>query len=204
MAGLSGCSQSLTLVTGFPEPVIEPMPLTVGLRYPDTLTDYVHQEAPPLEAEWTIKIGDANKKLFNSLFTAMFTETMHLEPDADPSDYPELDAIIEPTLEEFEFSLPRQSQTAQYAVWLRYNLRVFAPNGDLISNWPVTAYGQVGAKSMAAEESMRQATVLAMRDAAANIAVGFKNAPGIQEKLLKQSDDEPGPGGTGDEPEQSN
>jgi hypothetical protein len=54
----------------------------------------------------------------------------------------------------------------------------------------VTAYGQVGAKMMAPEKSMQQATVLAMRDAAASIAVGFINAPGIKDKLLPQTSDD--------------
>jgi hypothetical protein len=43
---------------------------------------------------------------------------------------------------------------------------------------------------MAPEKSMQQATVLAMRDAAANIAVGFINAPGIKDKLLPQTSDD--------------
>jgi hypothetical protein len=190
MITVAGCSQSMTVQTGFPTPVLEPLPLVVGIRYPDSLTDFVHQEAPPLEAEWTIRLGAANQLLFDKLFGAMFVETVVLDQEADVAAHPELDAVIEPTLEEFEFSLPRQSQTDQYAVWLRYNVRVYTPDGELISNWPVTAYGQVGAKKLGAEKSMQQATVLAMRDAAANIAVGFINAPGIKDKLLPQTSDD--------------
>ncbi len=190
LLGVAACSQSMTVQTGFPTPVLEPLPLVVGIRYPETLTNFVHQEAPPLESEWTIRLGAANQLLFDKLFGAMFVETVMLGPDTDVAAHPELDAVIEPTLEEFEFSLPRQSQTDQYAVWLRYNVRVYTPDGELISNWPVTAYGQVGAKMMAPEKSMQQATVLAMRDAAASIAVGFINAPGIKDKLLPQTSDD--------------
>ena len=190
LLSVAGCSQSMTVETGFPTPVLEPLPLVMGIRYPEELTGFVHQEAPPLESEWTIRLGPANELLFGKLFNAMFAETVMLDPEADVAAHPELDAVIEPTLEEFEFSLPRQSQTDQYAVWLRYNVRVYTPDGELISNWPVTAYGQVGAKMMAPEKSMQQATVLAMRDAAANIAVGFINAPGSKDKLLPQTSDE--------------
>ena len=130
------------------------LPLVIGIRYPDSLTNFVHQEAPPLEAEWTIRLGAANQLLFDKLFGAMFVETVVLDQEADVAAHPELDAVIEPTLEEFEFSLPRQSQTDQYAVWLRYNVRVYTPDGEPISNWPVTAYGQVGAKRMGAEKSI--------------------------------------------------
>ena len=190
MTALVGCSQSLTVQTEFPTPVLEPLPLIVGIRYPDTLTDYVHHEAPPLEAEWTIHLGAANVLLFDKLFGAMFIQTVALEQDTSIVAHPELDAVIEPTLEEFEFSLPRQSQTDQYAVWLRYNVRVYTPDGELICNWPVTAYGQAGAKTTAPEKPMQQATVLAMRDAAASIAVGFINAPGIKDKLLSKTGDD--------------
>ncbi|SVD83792.1 uncharacterized protein METZ01_LOCUS436646, partial [marine metagenome] len=48
MAALAGCSQSVAIQTEFPAPVVEPLPLVVGIRYPHALTDYVHQEAPPL------------------------------------------------------------------------------------------------------------------------------------------------------------
>ena len=160
------------------------MPLVVGIRYPDALTDYVHQEAPPLDVEWTIRLGAANESLFDILFGAMFNKTIDLGQEANTPPHPELDAVIEPTLEEFEFSLPRQSQNDRYAVWLRYNIRVYAPDGELICNWPVTAYGQAGAKTTAAENPMQQATILAMRDAAATIALDFVNAPGIKAKLL--------------------
>lgn len=190
MATLVGCSQSVTVQTEFPAPVVEPLPLVVGIRYPDALTDYVHQEAPPLEVEWTIHLGAANESLFDILFGAMFIQTIALEQEANTAHHPELDAVIEPTLEEFEFSLPRQSQTDRYAVWLRYNIRVYAPDGELICNWPVTAYGQAEAKTTAAKNPMQQATVLAMRDAAANIAVDFINAPGIKAKLLPKNGDD--------------
>lgn len=190
LTALAGCSQSVAIQTKFPVPVVEPLPLIVGIRYPDALTDYVHQEAPPSDVEWTIRLGAANESLFDILFGAMFNQTIALGQEANTPQRPELDAVIEPTLEEFEFSLPRQSQTDRYAVWLRYNIRVYAPDGELICNWPVTAYGQAGAKTTAAENPMQQATVLAMRDAAASIALDFVNAPGIKAKLLPKIDDD--------------
>ena len=50
LLAVAGCSQSMTVQTGFPTPVLEPLPLVVGIRYPEALTNFVHQEAPPLES----------------------------------------------------------------------------------------------------------------------------------------------------------
>jgi hypothetical protein len=87
----------------------------------------------------------------------------------------------------FEFSLPSQAATDQYAVWIRYNLEVYGADGQLIHRWPVTAYGQSGTGGLSDEEAMERAIVLAMRDAAATIAVDFARQAKIREKLLHEN-----------------
>jgi hypothetical protein len=181
-----GCAKSVEVTTDFPVPLLEPIQLTAGIRYPEDLTDFVHTEDPELEPEWEIRLGQANLLMFRKLFGAMFTETIELQADPAMPVPDNIDFIIEPKLEDLEFSVPRQSATDQYVVWLKYKLTLLLPDGQLISNWRITAYGQEdeGDMGMGSENAMRDAAIKALRDAAANIAIGFAEAPGVEDYLL--------------------
>ncbi len=186
LALITGCARSVTVLSDFPEPVVEPLPLAVGIRYPAELAEYVHVKDPMMDAEWTIRLGEANMKMFRALFAGMFDEMVELEGTTAGEGAAGVDIIIEPKLEELEFTVPRQSGNDQYTVWLLYNLRILSPEGSLISDWRVTAYGQQDEGSMgtSAEESMKAAAITALRDAAASIILGFPSAPGVETHLL--------------------
>jgi hypothetical protein len=185
-----GCATSIKVADDFPEPLVEKLPLTVGIVFNEKLSTYVHVEDPMMDAEWSIDIGQANVDMFRALFTGMFAEALELKLNEDGTPIipaaPRLDAVIEPRLEDFEFSVPRQSGNDQFTVWIRYNIRTTTPENEEISNWRVTAYGQVdeGAMGLGDGAAMQEAAVIALRDAAANIATGFSKAPGVRKKLL--------------------
>jgi hypothetical protein len=183
---ISGCAKSVEVATEFPTPLVDAYPFTVGIRYPAELTDFVYTEDPELEPEWQIRLGQANVKMFNKLFGAMFAETVELDTDPQVPVPGNVDFVIEPKLEELDFSVPRQSSTDQYVVWLRYNLALLKPDGQLISNWRVTAYGQEdeGNFGMGSETAMQDAAIKALRDTAATIILGFADAPGVKAQIL--------------------
>ena len=99
-----------------------------------------------------------------------------------------LDVIIEPVIDAFEMSLPEQSTSDQYAVWIRYTLRVYGSEGELITTWKLSGYGESGEITLKPARSMEQATILAMRDAAATISIEFASQPGIDQLLREKSD----------------
>jgi len=189
-SALVACSQKVVVDHDFPEPALEPLPMVVGVYYPDSLANFVHIETPPREATWTLELGKSNVKLFESIFGSLFKEVVLLDESRTVPAGVEVDAILIPTLEEVEFTLPRQSGKDQYAVWLRYNLKVLTPDGELITDFEVPAYGQAGAKTMGGDKSMQRAAELAMRDAAANIAMNFGRSPAIRDQLLTDASDE--------------
>lgn len=191
---VASCARTVTVQSEFPEPVIEPLPLTVGIRYPADLAGFVYVEDPMMDSEWTIGLGEANMKMFRVVFTGMFDGTVDLDGTNQGDGAEGVDAIIEPALKEMEFTVPRQSGNDQYTVWLLYNLRILSPEGELIGDWRITAYGQrdEGSMGTAPEESMQAAAVTALRDAAASIILGFLTAPGVEDHLLPKpaSEDE--------------
>ncbi|MGI9329374.1 MAG: hypothetical protein ACR2QB_01540 [Gammaproteobacteria bacterium] len=163
---LSGCSASIDVQTTFPEPLVDALPLTAGVYYTSELTDYTYNEELPMDnIDWTFSIGAANQLLFDSIFRETFSTLIAVDgPTANG-----VDVILEPAIQALEFSLPRQSRNNQYAVWIRYSINVYSPDGKLRSTVPVPGYGEVDSRRLKGKESMRKATVGAMRDAASII-----------------------------------
>jgi hypothetical protein len=128
--------------------------------------------------KWSIDLGQSNRLLFTQLFGAMFTEFQVIENDVDSQDL-NFDALIEPSIDAFEFAVPSQSQTDDFAVWIRYRIKIFDHNGTQIANWPIAAYGKSQTTTFGDDAALRRAAVLAMRDAAALIIMQMDKATGI-------------------------
>ena len=139
---LAGCASNVTMKSPtIPAPLIEKIPVNIGLRMPDDFQHYVHQESVYGKEEWSIDMGRSNAAFFTQLFNYMFKSVAVLGADDDPKTM-DIDALIEPSIDAFEFSTPSQSSTDSFAVWIRYRLKVYDHNGTLVSNWPVAAYGK--------------------------------------------------------------
>jgi len=175
----SGCgSQVKMLDPTIPDPLIDKLPMRVAGRYPESFDHFVHEERVVSKEKWTIDLGASNRILFTQLFSAMFTDYQVIDADTDARDLG-LDALIEPTIDAFEFSVPHQSQTDEFAVWIRYRIKIYDSSGDVVANWPISAYGKSQTTLFGGDEALRRAAVLAMRDAAALMIMQMDKATGI-------------------------
>lgn len=166
---LAGCGSTVTMEEPtIPAPRIEKIPVNVALRIPEQFEHFVHKEEVLGKESWTIDLGGANAAFFTQLFGFLFNNVVVIGPDDDARDF-EFDALIEPSIDGFEFSVPNQSKTETFAVWIRYRLRVFDREGNNASNWTVSAYGKTQKEGLGGSASLQRAAVLAMRDAAALI-----------------------------------
>lgn len=183
----AGCSSNVTLEqTTIPTPLTTKIPASIGLRMPANFDKFVHEEQVYGRDVWSIDLGDANANLFRQLFGHMFYRVTLLDEDDDPG-LMNLDALIEPSIDAFEFSVPAQSKTEAFAVWVRYRLKIYDRDGNLVSNWPVSAYGKSGTAALGNSEALQRAAVLAMRDAAALIIMKLDSATGIS-ALVRETD----------------
>jgi hypothetical protein len=180
LAGLTaGCASSVTMVTPtIPPPLTDKIPISVGLRIPANFSHFVHEESVFGRDEWSIDLGDSNAALFKQLFSYMFDRVLIVGENDDPT-LMDIDALIEPTIDAFEFSTPGQSKTKAFAVWIRYRLKIFDHDGNLVSNWPVSAYGKSQTTAMNKSDALQRAAVLAMRDAAALMIMKLDEVTGI-------------------------
>jgi hypothetical protein len=177
MVGCGGSQVKLSDPT-IPQPLIDKLPLAVAARYPENFAHYVHQEIVIGKEKWSIDLGRANEILFTQLFGSMFTEYRVIPQNVDPRDLA-IDAYIEPSIDAFEFSVPSQSQTDEFAVWIRYRIKIFDSQGNQIANWPISAYGKSLTTTFGSDQALRRAAVLAMRDAAALVILQMDKATGI-------------------------
>lgn len=174
-AGVSaGCSTTVPPLTAeFPAPLIEGLPISVGVYYDEDLRNFTYNERVSDGTSWTIELGESNVRLFNRLFSAMFSQVTEIaELDDSP---PGVDAIIRPVLEEYAFLTPNELGSRFYAVSIRYRVFLHDQAGAEVANWAINAYGQSRAGAINAGRlkigPLQEATNLAMRDAAAGAIV---------------------------------
>lgn len=180
IAALAGCSSTVTMeMPTIPQPRIEKIPVDVAVRIPAEFENFVHVEDVLGKDTWTINLGRSNAAFFSQLFDFMFDSVVILGPDDDPRDF-QFDALIEPTIEGFEFSVPSQSQTDAFAVWIRYRMAVFDSVGNRASSWTVSAYGKSQKEGLGGSDSLKRAAILAMRDAAALIIMQMDKVTNIR------------------------
>jgi hypothetical protein len=180
---LAGCASAVVVESEFPTPVVESLPLAVGLFYDPQLRDFIHAEALPRSSTWTIDLGDANLAMLEPLYHAMFAITQEIDtlPPSD-SDAASVDVILSSALNRFEFDVPRTTRDQFVEVWLQYRLELRDPGGNVVIDWPVEGYGKaeiVGSR----ESAVHRAAIVAMREAGAKISTEFLTQPAVQDWL---------------------
>ena len=185
LAALWACSSQVTVNDPtIPDPLVEKIPLSVAVRFPDAFEHFIHEEKVIGKEKWSVDLGRSNTLLFTKIFHAMFNEVTVVDDSEDPRDM-SVDALIEPSIDAFEFSVPSQSQTDAFAVWIRYRIKIFDSEGNQYANWPISAYGKSQSTTMGGDEALRRASVLAMRDAAALIIMQMDKATRISRLTSK-------------------
>ena len=165
----AGCASNVTVEEPtIPSPHVKKIPIDVAVRIPEEFNNFVHEENVLGREKWTINLGAANATFFKQLFGYMFDNVIVLSPDDDAKNF-SFDALVEPKIEGFEFSVPNQSKTDAFAVWIRYRMQVFDSVGNSAATWTVSAYGKSQKEGLGGSKSLQRAAVLAMRDAAALI-----------------------------------
>ncbi len=191
MNALAGCNQEVVVQTTFPDPLVNEIELDAGVYYAEELKNYDYSEDLPGDVSWSFTLGEANVKMFNRALGALFQELVPVDqPGGVGEPFDRVDLVVAPKVEAFEFSLPRQSRSDQYAVWIKYTIAILEPDGTLFTEWPVSAYGQADSRLFRGGGAMEAAVVRAMRDAIANIVIGLPEEPNVK-AALSPEDAEP-------------
>jgi len=188
---IPGCKggANLAMQGEFPKPLIMPLPLHVGLVLNDALTGYVHDEEIKGLGHWHIEIGQLQRKLFREIVTAMFDGVTEVpSPEAAQS----VDGVLVPSIVDFQISIPQQTRSDFYEVWIKYSIRLYDAGGALVVEWPLTAYGKAsqGDYSVLKDKDrpgMHDATMVALRDAGAFLSLRFAEVPEVKKWLAEHA-----------------
>lgn len=159
-----------------PQPLIEKIPVVVGVHLPLEFREKVYEEKREGGAEYSISLGKAQSAGIMRIFEALFLRVVPVPSPADAARVdPEIRGVLEPVLEDYAFVTPLDSGTQSYAASLRYTIRLYAPGGELVDSWTFTGYGSQPGSSFPGkgDAALQAATRLAMRDAAAKLAAEF-------------------------------
>jgi hypothetical protein len=174
----AGCSSSVTVVSTFPTPLVEPLPVRVGVIFDEELHNYIYTEELPEQSMWTIDLGDANIAMLEPLFAKMFREIRTVDSVPVATSDGALDGVLHPTLEKFEFDVPIGERDEFVEVWMQYQLTLYEPDGETVVEWPVSGYGKAEL-GRDREEAVQRAAIVAMREVGATISTKFAEQPQV-------------------------
>lgn len=182
---LVGCGGTVVNVDGrFPDPLVEPIPLKMGVFYSDQFRNYNHQIADRKKGSYNISTGSSQVRLFDTLLNEFFAGTRQLSALPSITKPVAVDAVLAPEVEELQFTIPRETRTQVFEIWIKYRINLYSGQGDPLLNWPITAYGKTPKAFMKSrEEALEQAAVEALRDAGANFATSFSRLPELRRWL---------------------
>ena len=195
---ISGCTTNEVVVSGnFPEPLLDPLPITLGVIYPSAFAEheFFDDAKGRAESDWLVKTGEAQVEFWDILFDGMFDEVVHIRDwETVQGRGPEIDAVLIPAIDDLQYTIPTHTNVKIYEIWMRYNFRLvevtsihkqedgsltFSPD-ELLAEWPITAYGKTPtALLQSAEEAVNLAAVVALRDAGAHFVTSFGATPDV-------------------------
>jgi hypothetical protein len=163
-----------------PPPLIEKLPVRVGVHFPREFREFVHKETRS-NIDYEVTLGPAHVTNLDWLLKAMFADVVPLEdPKRVTSVKPPLVFVLEPKFEEFSFLTPKDVAGEAFIVTIRYLLNLYDASGARVDSFTYTGYGRERARTLAGKEPLQVATQRAMRDAGAKVAVELADQDSVR------------------------
>lgn len=159
-----------------PKPLIVRMPAEVGLIIPADTRKYVDQETR-FGVDWKVDLGPGEVRLMQDVFKDLFQHVEEFKDLEAARAGKDLKALFETRVDQYSFVTARETKGRYYAVTIRYRINLYTPQGEKVDSYTLTGYGNSLALGMSGGKPLTQATVGAMRDAAAKFLVQFPEQP---------------------------
>jgi hypothetical protein len=163
-----------------PKPLIIPIPVAVGLIIPSDTRKYVDKETR-FGVDWKVDLGPGEVRLMRDTFGALFQHVEEFKNLESARAVKDLKALFETRVDQYSFVTARETGGRYYAVTIRYRINLYTPAGEKVDSYTLTGYGNSLAMGMSGGKPLTQATVGAMRDAAAKFLVQFPEQPAGQQ-----------------------
>ena len=91
----------------------------------------------------------------------------------------DVDLLVVPSFVDFGLLDPAAIRLDFFSLSFKYKIDVFSPEGDLVADWIINAYGKAPVYALNRKESVKEALMVALRDAAASLTLDFPRQPGV-------------------------
>ena len=171
-----GCAApNVEISSKFPSPNVRKAPVSLSFYLSEGLTNYTYSQKMGKRSEWKIDLGAAQSSMFKTLGESVFENYSLVQSTENNSS---LDGMLEPNIAEIQFSIPKQTRTDYFEVWIRYHFKLYDKNANLIGEWDLPAYGKAKAQDYPSDGMALQAAGLsACRDAMAFFSLNFTRVP---------------------------
>ena len=188
---LTGCGTSKVVVKGqFPEPLMEKLPLTLGIWYGEDFRnhEFFDDAAGRSESKWLVQTGNAQVQMLDILLNGMFVNVVPMKAKPEPGALNQVvDAVLIPHVDELQYAIPAHTNVKVYEIWMRYRYELVTTSGEPIADWTMTSYGKTPTAFLQSNEAaVNLAAVVALRDAGANFIVNFTRVPAVREWLKQK------------------
>ena len=186
VVALAGCGgASVAVPTSFPVPLVQRLPISMGVHLSDEARTFVHQEKLKNAGDWSINLGGAQEPMFNNLASGMFATSRFVRDPQDPGG--DVDGVLVPSIAEVQFSTPTQTRSDYFEVWIRYHFELLGNDGQVIADWDLTAYGKANQRNYGGlqgnQPALQAAALAACRDAMAFFTIQFRGVPAVRDWL---------------------
>jgi hypothetical protein len=156
----AGCSTKQVVVEGnFPKPLLDPLPITLGVIYPSAFAEheFFDEAKGRAESDWLVKTGEAQVEFWDILFDGMFDEVVHIRDwETVQRRAAEIDGVLIPAIGDLQYTIPTHTNVKIYEIWMRYEFRLvdiaaihqqedgalsFNPD-ERLAAWPITGLRQ--------------------------------------------------------------
>ena len=184
LALLAGCGPTKVKVQGnFPDPLMEPVPLTLGVWYTEEFAnhEFFDEATGRAGSGWVVNTGEAQVTLWDKLLGGMFYQLVHMKGEPGPGQMNQVvSAVLIPHVEELQYAIPMHTNVKVYEIWMRYRFELVTTNGESIAEWTMPAYGKTPTAFLRSDDdAVNLAAVMALRDAGANFATSFMRVPEV-------------------------
>ena len=176
---LASCTKTVQVEGSLPTPKVRQLPAEVGVYYSDAFRAFMHEERVPENGTWKIAIGEQNVRFFRRLLPAMFdsvTEVASPELAATGG----FDGTIVPEVVKYGFLTPNVSGLNFFSASIHYEITILDANGEKVGAWTIVGYGKSEAGVLSGgREAVMDATLLAIRDGGARLAIELIERPKV-------------------------
>ncbi len=189
----TGCSSTkrLSLDNTFPVPLMQKVPLDVAIYLDEALRTYSYSEVLSKNDAWHVELGPVQEALFTNLGAGVFRRSTL----TDSPSIQGMDAVLQPSIQDMQFSLPKQTRSNFYEVWIRYQFKMTDRQGDVVAEWTLPAYGKASNRDYGSSAAgVEAAAIAACRDAMAFFAINFDSEASIAQWLAANATQNKGEG----------